>query len=237
MNRIKVIVVTLEEFPARLQALAPEIDVLRAAGFSVEIFAGVNGREIIVSDTDDPHLKRLNYRDWNPLQYNRRVRLNGNPMTPGEFGCAWSHYRIYEKLVADTTADIYLVLEDDAERQCPIEQILESLRQRPPYFDVIRTTASLYYPFAKHMDFNSHFYTYQKRFSNYTTSYLVSKQGAQKLLDYAAGRLDIPADDLLSEMYLHTSATYYASSPAWYEDPRTQPSTITAMRDPAPVAR
>ena len=227
--RIKVIVITLPEYPDRFAAMAPLLEQLRAAGLPVEIHYGANGKDIRVTDTVAPHLKHLWYRGT-LLHYNSRARLNDQPMSAGEFGCAWSHYDVYQRLLTDDDADAYLVLEDDAELACRLETVLEALRHLPPTYDVIRTTASRWYPFAKVQDYNAYYYTFQKRFTNYTTSYLVSKQGARKLLAYMAEHLNVPSDDLLSNFYIQMpDALYYASEPAWFVDPRTQPSSIAAV--------
>ena len=177
-HRIKVIVITLPEYPVRFIAMEPLLNQLRTAGLIVEIHHGVYGKEVKVTDTASPHLKHLWYRDA-LLHYNRRVRLNGQPMSAGEFGCAWSHYDLYKRLTAEADTDAYLVLEDDAELVCSLETILESLQHLPQDYDVIRTTASTWYPFIKLQDYNPYYYTFQKRFTNFATSYLVSKQGAQ----------------------------------------------------------
>ena len=47
-----------------------------------------------------------------------------------------------------------------------------------------------------------YFYSIEKNLFNRTTSYIVSKSGAFKLLMYSCGYINIPADDLICHRYL-----------------------------------
>jgi glycosyl transferase family 25 len=130
--------------------------------------------------------------------YDPKVRLNGQKMTLGEFGCAWSHIKIYQKLLEDQTTDNYLVIEDDAQ----IVGDLNILRELPLDFEVAHIAYSEWYPFVKTDPVNKSFFNIEKKFFNHTTAYVVSKAGARKLLDYIGTNINIPADDLLSNSFI-----------------------------------
>jgi glycosyl transferase family 25 len=72
---------------------------LAKVGVSYEVIDGVDGREL---DFDDPEISRL---------VDRSV-LEAGILLPGEIGCALSHIRAYEKVIADGR-DVALILEDD----------------------------------------------------------------------------------------------------------------------------
>ena len=205
------------------------IDSLSSIDLPCEIFYGVNGSSIIITDTADPFIKQLDLSGDLKL-YNRRVRINGEEMRRGEFGCAWSHHRIYEKLVADETADSYLVLEDDAESTVTPERLTEYIQNLPETYDICRTTESQWYSYRKSTQLNPYYYTYDKRFSNHTTSYIVSKSGAQKILQFMNNHIEVPADDLLAKIYMHVSDFIaYASEESLFNDPGAVLSIIDSM--------
>jgi GR25 family glycosyltransferase involved in LPS biosynthesis len=225
-HRIKVVIISLKDYPDRLESMHPLLEQLKSIGLSIEIIYGINGSRICIEDTSEPNIKNLYYGDQH-LKYNRSVRVNGQQMTRGEFGCAWSHHNVYKKLVSDEDTDAYLVLEDDAELICSLEYLTESLQNLPNTFDIIRTSPSIWYPYNKTHNINSYFYEYQKRYSNCATSYFISKEGAKKAIAYINGKLNIPADDVLSNMNLYAPGVMsYATEHPWFKDPRTQASHI-----------
>jgi GR25 family glycosyltransferase involved in LPS biosynthesis len=224
--RVKVVVITLQEYTDRFQKMRPLLESLEKLGFTVDIVYGVNGRKIHMEDTLVPVIKRLIY-DGQTLMYNRKIRVNGQQMTPGEFGCMWSHYNVYKKLVTDESADAYLVLEDDAELICELDYFIEAIRNLPTTFDILRTSPSTFFPYTKIDNINPYFYRYNKGYSNFATSYILSKTGAHKAIEYVNGYLNIPADDVLSNMNLFMPGVLsYASEKPWFMDTRTQPSHI-----------
>lgn len=229
--RIKVVVISLKDYPDRLMKMVPMLKQLQTIGLETEILDAVNGRNIEIKDTAIANIKRLSYEGQH-LMYNRAVRVNGQPMTRGEFGCAWSHYNAYQKLIDDPDADAYLVLEDDAELLCPLDSVKEVLQHIPSDFDIVRTTPSQWYPFAKVGHINPHIYTYKKQYTNHTTSYVISKSGALKMVTYLGGFLNVPSDDAYSNLYIyHDNVKSYASDPLLFSDPETQPSHIQTVID------
>lgn len=89
---------------------------------------------------------------------------------------------------------------------------------------------SHWYPYKKLSNINSYYFVYERRFSNSATSYIISKTGARKLLTFMNNHLDIPADDILSKIYMssHTFAAY-ASEDSLFVDKRTMRSVIDSI--------
>jgi len=63
------------------------LKILYKLGIETEVFYGVNGKNISFDGN------KLTYQDES-YTYDPKVRLNGKPMTSGEFGCAWSHMSV-----------------------------------------------------------------------------------------------------------------------------------------------
>jgi GR25 family glycosyltransferase involved in LPS biosynthesis/tetratricopeptide (TPR) repeat protein len=190
-KRTKAVILTLQSSHSRVPLVEKVRSDLTAFGMKNEVFYGVNGEDIVVSDTE------ITYQG-ETMKYDPNVRLNGQRMAIGEFGCSWSHVKLYQKLVADTDYDHYLVVEDDAQ----IVGDLNVLRNLPTDFDIIQLGSSEWYPYVKTNKVNTSFFHIEKKFFNHTTAYVVSKAGARKLLEYTAGHINVPADDLLSNSFI-----------------------------------
>lgn len=229
MSALKVVIITLQDYPERMPHVRKCVEELSRVGLQCEIFYGVNGNSISITDTFAPHIKILEFERDIKL-YDRRVRLNGKEMRRGEIGCAWSHYRVYEKLIADDTSNSYLVLEDDAELTVTCDRLLEYINKIPSDFDICRTTVSHWYPYKKLYAVNPYYFVYERRFSNSATSYIISKSGAQKLLTFMNNYLNIPSDDVLSTLYMGSPTfTSYASEEGLFVDKRTMRSLIETI--------
>lgn len=203
LDRIKVIILTIREMPDRLPYLLPLAEHLSTLGLKYEIFYGIYGKNITVTDTDNPKRKLLTLGAEAKV-YDTSVRLNGKQMTAGELGCAWSHLKIQEKLLADPDHDGYLVLEDDAAPAVTVSDIIKYLNNIPANYDVCRIGKSTWDPYIKISKINDYYWTYARRFTNHTTAYVISKSGARKVIAHMEGRLDLPADDILTKTHICT---------------------------------
>lgn len=203
ISRTKVIMLTLRDHQNRKEQYTTLLKRIESIGLSWEVFYGVNGKDITVKSTHEPHMFLL-FHAGECILYNRNVRVNGQQMSAGEFGCAWSHYNIYKKLIMDPDYDHYIVLEDDAEMTVDDEYFKAALQNLPPNYDICRICKSTWYPYAKETSVNDYFYTYAKRYTNHTTAYIISKKGANKVLLYCNNQFNVPADDILSNMNLYS---------------------------------
>jgi GR25 family glycosyltransferase involved in LPS biosynthesis len=131
-----------------------------------------------------------------PIRY--LFRNNDFNMSPGVVGCALSHIKLWKKLVADTKVDSYLIYEDDVEFTESYEWKLFSLMlSAPASWDILYLGHLICYEEledhrVERMDGVGMLpvwesmvqYIVPKRTSWVgTASYMISKRGAQKLMD------------------------------------------------------
>ena len=218
LSSIKPIILTLPDYAKeRLTKLDNLRQRLTQIGLETSIYNGVNGKDITMIDTVDEKVKQLVYRDT-ILTYNKTVRLYQTPMTRGEFGCAWSHLNLFKQLVQeDSSVSYYLILEDDVELVKPLVELYELLRNIPSDMDLCHLAKSDWYPFIKTRPVNAYFSECEKCFFNRTTAYIVSKKGAEKLLNYHENAINVPIDDLINTSYrLTPDFRFYVPSAADY---------------------
>lgn len=130
-------------------------------------------------------------------------------LTKGEVGCALSHFKCYQKLLADD-ANWAWIVEDDADlerfKSDSIENIIASIAGSDidviilGYSKLTRNDESLFYrlePVKKIINGND--FILGKPWKNWTcgtVSYLIRKPGAKKMLDYFGdGKVVTVADD------------------------------------------
>jgi len=203
LSAIKAFIVTLPAYAAqRLHKLDNLRQQLAQIGLETGVYNGVNGKEITIADTVDANRKQLTYGSAT-LTYNPTIRLSGRPMTRGEFGCAWSHLTLLKQLLAEKDSSIgyYLILEDDVELVKPLAELYELVAHLPEDTDLCHLAKSDWYPFKKTKPINAYFCECEKQFFNKTTAYLVSKKGAEKLLLFHEGAINVPIDDLINMSY------------------------------------
>ena len=210
----KAVIVTMKTSESRRPFVKKLISNATQLGMDHEIFYGVNGKEITVSGNE------ITYQG-ETMKYDPEVRLNKQRMAIGEFGCSWSHIKLYQKLLADTKYNRYLVLEDDAELVGD-SRVLDNL---PSSFDIIQLGSSEWYPYVKTEKVNSSFFNIEKKFFNHTTAYLVSKAGAKKLLDITNGHVNVPADDLLSNAFIRQQIDVIVPESPVFDFPKDTVST------------
>jgi len=191
-SNIKAEIVTLKTSSDRVKLVNALQSKLSELQMKNSVFYGVNGKEIAINGNS------LTY-NGETRTYDPNVRLNKQRMSIGEFGCAWSHIKLYEKLLADKNVDNYLILEDDAQ----LVGDLGVLRDLPSSFDIIHIAPSEHAPFTKTTRVNRSFWNIRRDFFNHTTAYVVSKAGARKLIDIMNGGIILPADDLLSNSFVY----------------------------------
>ena len=198
ISKLKIIIITLKEYGIRSNEL---IENLNELGIEYEIFNGVNGKNIQIQNTEHEHIKLL-YYELNATFYDMTKRLNGNIMTNGELGAAWSHMNIYKKLLKDDNYDNYIILEDDSLINTTIEHFKTLLLNIPDKFDIIHIAKSEWFNFIKISNVNDYYYNIEHNFFSCAGGYIISKVGANKLLNISDGWINIPADDLLSNNFM-----------------------------------
>ena len=200
--KLKVVVLTLKEYNEREKNINELLTIFKQLGIKNEIFYGVNGKNIKNEVIDDENIK-LVYENKQSIFYNTKSRSNGQIMSCGELGCAWSHINIYKQLIDDQNFDKYLILEDDALLTSDFETIVDILNNIPLESDVCHIGESTWYPFKITNKINDFFYECERKYFNNTTSYIITKTGANKLLEFTKNSILFPADDLLSNAKLY----------------------------------
>jgi GR25 family glycosyltransferase involved in LPS biosynthesis len=208
---IKVVILTLEKYSHRMNKVYDLINKLSQIGLQCSLFYGVNGEDIKVVKMEHPQLYRLEYNNESKY-YDCSIRVNKQFMTRGELGCAWSHINIYKSLLKEKHVDKYLIFEDDAEFVESLEYAYNCLINIPSDFDICHISKSDWYKFIFNNKINEFWNTIHKQYFNRTTCYIVSKNGAEKILHYTKDSINIPSDDLLSTMHIHDKLTVYVPS-------------------------
>ena len=201
--KIKPYIITLPEYSSRLENLYGLNRDLALIGLDTELYQGVHGKDIYIYEAASKQtgIKHITWQGTTYF-YDMRVRLNGEPMKRGEIACVWSHLNLLRQLVAEKDAtDYYLILEDDVELVRPLNELSKLLCHIPADADICHLAKSDWNPFILKNKVNAYFYECKKEFFNRTTAYLISKKGAQKVLDYTKNSINVPIDDLFNMIY------------------------------------
>ncbi|XP_014366486.2 glycosyltransferase 25 family member [Papilio machaon] len=196
----EVFLINLERRPQRLKLMASSFKEL---GMTAKLFKAIDGKELDVCNLKENFITLMpGYED----PYHKR------PMKAGEVGCFLSHYYIWEQIVEENL-DISLILEDDI-------HFVPYFRHR--FLEIMDEIKNLdwdlvYIGRKILMDGKEEFVTphvTKPRYSYWTLGYLITKRGAQKLLD--ANPLDklLPVDEFLPIMFdQHTNTTWKSYFP------------------------
>ena len=222
---IKVVILTLEKYAHRMNKVYSIINKLSQIGLQCSLFYGVNGEDIAITTTESPTIYKLEYNS-EVKYYNTSIRANKQFMTQGEFGCAWSHMNIYKSLLDEASIDKYLIFEDDVEIVESLEYLYQCLSTIPCDFDTCHIAKSDWYPFVLNNNVNEMWYNVNKSYFNRLTAYIVSKTGVQKIVEYAKDHIDIPADDLLSNMFNNDKLRVYVPLKYIFHEPENTLSII-----------
>jgi GR25 family glycosyltransferase involved in LPS biosynthesis len=230
--KIKPYIITLPEYSSRLEKLYGLNRELALIGLNTELYQGVHGKDIYIYEAASKQtgIKHITWQGTTHF-YNMRVRANGQHMKRGEFGCAWSHLNLLRKLVAEqNTTDYYLILEDDVELVQPLTELSKLLSHIPADADICHLAKSDWNPFVLKKKVNAYFYECEKDFFNRTTAYLISRKGAQKVLDYTKNSINVPIDDLFNMIYrLTPEFRFYVPAQPFFQEQHNVASTIKAM--------
>ena len=226
---IKVVILTLEKYSHRMNKVYGIINKLSQIGLQCGLYYGVNGEDIRVTTTESPTIYKLEY-NREVKYYDTDIRVNRQRMTAGELGCAWSHMNIYKSLLDEVSVSVsvnkYLIFEDDVEIVESLEYLYKCLSTIPNDIDMCHIAKSDWYPFVLFNNVNEMWYDVKKSYFNRLTAYIVSKTGGQKILDYAKDHIDVPADDILSNMFNNYKLRVYVPSKYIFHEPENTVSII-----------
>ena len=215
---IKVVILTLEKYSHRMNKVYDLVNKLSQIGLQCSLFYGVNGEDIQIVKMEHPQLFRLEYKNESKY-YDSSIRVNKQFMKRGELGAAWSHINIYKSLLKEQHVDKYLIFEDDVEFVESLEYAYNCLINIPNYFDVCHISKSDWHKFIFTNKINEFWNTIHKEYFNRLTGYIVSKNGAEKILHYTKDSINIPCDDLLSNMHLNNKLNVYVPDKYIFHEP------------------
>jgi len=170
----------------------------------VNVFKAVDGKELnIEKQGDDMYKIKLNKYECHLSSWKSKRIHNKGLMTNGEFGCAITHMLLYKQLLNDKECDCYMILEDDVYCLVNENMFKEYMDDLPNDFDLIQLSTSQWYPYSQYyQSVNKHYSNIYKRYFNGTMSYIISKKGAQKIIDHTLVEINNTADDVLSSSFL-----------------------------------
>ena len=170
-------------------------------------------------------LKTVHQFDKEDLSKEDLKKFDTNYMSRGEISCFMKHVHVYEELVKSSEKDFSIVIEDDILLENNFDNKMKKLLKKLPN--------NFHFIFFGSSKLNMHIPTYKRRpFKNLykktnipttwggngmtktTDSYIISKEGAQKVLDRAK-KIDI-LDDAF-DFWLNQSARDLNLNGYWYE--------------------
>jgi GR25 family glycosyltransferase involved in LPS biosynthesis len=234
LSSIKPFIITLPQFSSRLNKLDDLQVKLSSIGLNPLLYYGVNGKDITLKDTINSHLKCIEYNNKNTFYtYDSTIRLNGEGMSKGEIGCALSHINMLKQLLQEPPeVNYYLIMEDDVELVKPINELYDILHHLPANIDICHVAKSNWYDFVKTKRINYFLYECKKLYFNNLTAYIVSKQGAEKILLNIENAINVPADDLINMIYrLMPDFNLYVPSNYLFKVQDNVKSTIIAINN------
>ncbi|MDO4430223.1 MAG: glycosyltransferase family 25 protein [Lonepinella koalarum] len=182
---------------------------LSGLGLKFEFFDAVYGKNLTQGE-----LEKVDFNFYTK-KYNAR-----KPLTLGEIGCAMSHIKLYEYIVEHNIKQA-IILEDDAIVSLYFKQILIDVLKKVPerreiiFFDHGKAKV---FPFMRNLAERYRLARYltpsknSKRSIIRTTAYLITLEGAKKLLKFAYP-IRMPSDFLTGLLQM-TGINAYGVEPA-----------------------
>ena len=203
ISSIKTVVISLKESRERRSKFIKELHNLKLHNYL--FYDAVEGNALQISPVFGDRIFNINDPSRNNHYfYDKYKRINGAGLGRGELGCLLSHMNVWNRLVSDIVYSYYLIFEDDFTSNTQPEIIQKYLENLPPTdsFDIIHLSVSDWFPFEKEKQITELYYKPQKKFFNRLTGYILTKTGAMKLLNSCHPLIGLPADDVVSNLYI-----------------------------------
>jgi len=119
--------------------------------------------------------------------------------TRGQLGCLLSHYSLWHNLFYQSTLPHYVILEDDCILDKSFQENVQNiLSELPPDYDFCYLYVyDDHYKNTKEVEIPNKQYINRAYFTWTTLSYVVSRQGAQKLMNHFKD-VDLPLDEKIA---------------------------------------
>lgn len=161
------------------------------SGVPYEILEGHNGWEQSIPEGTNVYDgwglgDKTNYSNWKI------------PVQPGEVGCTLSHINVWKRIVA-AEDERCLILEEDFVPEKPIKDLPEPNPDWPFVWDYLNI-GRWAVDYSKDIRIDN-VYCFTSRHYN-TQSYILTKAGAQKFLDYELEKNIIPVDEFINATFI-----------------------------------
>ena len=177
---IPVWIINLKRDTERLQFMQEQMKRLE---IDYHVIEAIDGRSL-GEDEIEPYSKSIALRDF------------GRELTPGEIGCALTHIRSWKLMIEEDISEV-LVLEDDVHIGSGLIEVLKHRDRLPEGYQHINfSTSALQVPFGEFVTDIYRASLFKER-PYLTSTYLITKNGAQKLLDLVSP-LYMPIDNFIT---------------------------------------
>ncbi|XP_065200930.1 glycosyltransferase 25 family member [Planococcus citri] len=167
---------------------------MRELGIDFSFVEAVDGKTL-----DEAQLKEMGVslmKDYEDPYHKR-------PMKKGEIGCFLSHYKLWKKMIAENYEQI-LILEDDVRFEkhflSKFKNLLDELRGPGLRWDLAYLGRKIMNPKNESLVSENSNLVYPD-YTYWTLGYIISKQGALKLLDTNPLKKLLPVDEFLPIMF------------------------------------
>lgn len=212
LEKTAIFIINVPDSHERRQKIEKWVKTLKLNTF---IFNAVEGKKMIVHETQIPHIKILEYNQhYFMIDYTRRFDYDvRGDISTGMLGDCLSHILLYNLLQFHQGVERYLIFEDDASLLVEPNVVRKYLANIPQDFDMAYLNSeSKWYPIEKTQKVNEYYSDIARQHFNASVSYVVSRQGAAKLLAYIRHDITRPPDDLISNTHYVGLYTVIASN-------------------------
>lgn len=189
----KLLIINLEKRKDRKAEMIKIFNSLNVTDY--HFFNAVDGYNV---DANHPYLKYFRHD-------------NGSMHRRGIMGCALSHYTIWEELTVDCQYDTYVVLEDDVvlakDFKNRLDEYIKQINERMDFVFIGMTVEKDNYDSSRNIyqhvqSYSIHPLT-RSLFAGGAFGYIITKNGANKLIDYIAIHgISIAIDNILYASYI-----------------------------------
>lgn len=163
----------------------------------------LNWRFEIVPAVDSKYLGSEDLKYYSAQEAMKTIQRE---MKPGEIGCALSHAKLWERIVAEDIEEV-LILEDDVTIKSELLEILERRSRFPEDWEFINFRTDV-----RKIPFGPPVYTeyricHFQSYANRTCAYFINTKGAKKLRDHVYP-IRWAADGLTGRTYISDLVSY-----------------------------
>lgn len=217
---------------SRIREIEKTIIALSLIGIKIIFFDAVDAKQISYTKQNET-TSEMSYENDKILIANQC--LSNTKMLGGVRACSWSHIKIYKKIIDENNDKMkYLIFEDDAWFNSDIPDFIKLFKNVinnvPENYDLCHLGDSYFRPFYKKNKINDYFYDIYTYPINNAHAYLISINGAKKILDYCKDTITQPPDTLIAScLQFVENFTFYIPENPLFIQKQNIPSIITGV--------